>query len=244
MDELKKYLQKHAPELDGDEPGPGVWENIARETTAPKKPATILVFTRWAAAACILVLAGIGTWHIINDNRKTENPVVLAKTGIEKKIIVPEPVQKETIEEPETNTIAKTSIQSHPNKPKPNNPINQNPVNSESTLEVLSNVENSFTQVINLQRERISSMPMYAETPAYFNDFSIQIRQMEKDEKTIKSDIAKRGMTDESLNQLINLYQQKLNILKQLQIEMNKTNNHFKQNHSPVDSTRTYFLNI
>ena len=85
---------------------------------------------------------------------------------------------------------------------------------------------------------------MYTETPEYFNDFKIQISQMEKDEKVIKSDIAKRGMNDELLDQLINLYQQKLNILKQLQIEMNKTNNRFKQNRGPVDSTRTYFLNI
>ena len=85
---------------------------------------------------------------------------------------------------------------------------------------------------------------MYAETPEYFNDFKIQIKQIEKDEKAIKSDIAKRGMTDELLDQLINIYEQKLNTLKQLQIEMNKTNNRFKQNRGPVDSTRTYFLNI
>ena len=109
---------------------------------------------------------------------------------------------------------------------------------------VLNGIESSFTQVINLQRAKLSTLPMYAETPEYFNDFKVQIRQMEKDEKTIKTDIAKRGLSGELLDQLINLYQQKLNILKQLQIEMNKTNNRFKQNRGPVDSTRTYFLNI
>jgi hypothetical protein len=67
---------------------------------------------------------------------------------------------------------------------------------------------------------------------------------MEKDEKLIKSDIAKRGMTDVLLGQLINVYQQKLGLLKQLQIEMNKTNNRYKQNRGPVDSTKTYFLNL
>ena len=85
---------------------------------------------------------------------------------------------------------------------------------------------------------------MYTETPDYFKDFTIEIRQIEKDEKVIKSDIAKRGMTDELLDQLINLYQQKLNTLKQLQIEMNKTNNRYKQSRGPVDSVKTYFLNI
>ena len=85
---------------------------------------------------------------------------------------------------------------------------------------------------------------MYAESPAYFNDFKIQIRQMEKDEKVIKSDIARRGMNDGLLDQLINLYQQKLNILKQLQTEMTKTNNRYKQNRGPVDSAKTYFLKL
>jgi hypothetical protein len=108
----------------------------------------------------------------------------------------------------------------------------------------LNDLESSFTQVINLQRARVSTMPMYAETPEYFSDFKVQMRQMEKDEKVIKADISKRGLSDELLDQLINLYQQKLNTLKQLQIEMNKTNNRFKQNRGPVDSTRTYFLNI
>ena len=85
---------------------------------------------------------------------------------------------------------------------------------------------------------------MYAETPDYFNDFKVQIKQMERDEKQIKADIGKRGLNDELLDQLINLYQQKLNTLKQLQIEMNKTNNRFKQHRGPVDTTHTYFLNI
>jgi glutamate mutase epsilon subunit len=85
---------------------------------------------------------------------------------------------------------------------------------------------------------------MYAESPEYFDDFKIQIKQMERDEKVIKSDIAKRGMSDQLLDQLINLYQQKLNTLKQLQIEMNKTNNRYKQNRAPVDPVKTYFLNL
>jgi hypothetical protein len=67
---------------------------------------------------------------------------------------------------------------------------------------------------------------------------------MEKEEKNIKSTISRRGINNDLLYQLINLYQQKLTILKQLQLEMNKTNNRFKQNRGPVDTTRTYFLSI
>ena len=241
MDELKKYLQQNAGELDVDTPRKQVWENIERATTGPKKPATILMFTRWAAAACVLVLAGIGIWHLVDQ--KPASPAQIAQT------VKPEtvPVQKEiiqpTVTEPETKeTIAavKPRIKSN-SKPQT---TNAKPSNSPADIAALANIESSFTQVINLQRARVSNIPMYAETPEYFNDFKIQIRQIEKDEKVIKSDIAKRGMNDELLDQLINLYQQKLNTLKQLQIEMNKTNNRFKQNRGPVDTSRTYFLNI
>ncbi len=53
--------------------------------------------------------------------------------------------------------------------------------------------------------------------PSYFKDFKLQMQQMEKDEKQIKVFISKNGMTDELLDQLINVYQQKLTMLKQLQ---------------------------
>ena len=62
--------------------------------------------------------------------------------------------------------------------------------------------------------------------------------------KRQKKEISKKGLTDQQLDQLINLYQYKLTVLKQLQLEMNKTNNRYKQNRGPVDSTRAYFINI
>lgn len=249
MDELKKYLQKHAQELDLDEPRPQVWQQIRLETGAAKKTNLVMLVSRWAAAACVLVLAGIGIWHVLGDSNTRTIPLnKVAKQ--EKKIATPQ-VQSEpetaaidnvTPKKQPDQLIAKTETSSKHN-PNPNR-VTENLRAVKIDLGAMKEIENSFTQVINLQRARVSTIPMYAETPEYFNDFKIQIRQMEKDEKVIKSDIAKRGMTDKLLDQFINLYQQKLNILKQLQIEMNKTNNRYKQNRGPVDSTRTYFLNI
>lgn len=241
MDELKKYIQNHTDELNLDEPGAQVWQNIQRQTAAPKKSAVIVMVTRWAVAACVLVVAGIGTWYVLGE-KKTGNPT--ATTIREKKItspVAPQIMVPTEIEKKEAILVAKVETPVRKNK------INQNkkPLqNSAVDMINLQNLENSFTQVINLQRDRVGSIPMYAESPAYFNDFKIQIRQMEKDEKVIKSDIARRGMNDVLLDQLINLYQQKLNILKQLQTEMTKTNNRYKQNRGPVDSAKTYFLKL
>jgi hypothetical protein len=245
MDELKKYIRNHAEELDLDEPRAQVWQNIQRETQPAKKTSVVVMITRWAAAACILALAGIGAWYLFGDKNNTTHTEVIAKGTANPQPIQPETVQPEpkTIENNKPELLAKVETNPHKNNPQPATRNPQQTLNQEA-LNTLHNIETSFTQVINLQRDRVSHIPMFAESPEYFKDFTIQIRQMEKDEKVIKSDIAKRGMTDVLLDQLINLYQQKLNTLKQLQIEMNKTNNQYKQNHSPVDSTKTYFLNL
>jgi cytoskeletal protein RodZ len=249
MDDLKKYIQQHKASLDFDEPGPDLWNAIREQTAVPKKRGILISYTRLAVAACVLVLAGIGTWYLLTDNHQKKAELA-AKTA--NKPAVKEnsnPVTSPTNnKEPETETTSESLAQT--NQPinqstnQPINPSTKKPKPNPAALALLQNVETSFTQVINLQRDRVSSMPMYAESPEYFNDFTLQIRQMEKDEKLIKSDIAKRGMTDVLLGQLINVYQQKLGLLKQLQIEMNKTNNRYKQNRGPVDSTKTYFLNL
>lgn len=244
MDELKQYLQQHREQLDLDEPGEALWDRI-EQATAPvvAKPRVLTMSIRWAAAACILVLAGIGAHRLLTD---TQNLPAPALTAANKTNATPEqPLTTEpapVVVAPATDAVAR-----HNTKPIKQNKSGQHAIRSEiqqQNMALLQNIENSFHQVINLQRVRVSTTPMYAESADYFKDFTIQIKQLEQDEKVIKSDIAKRGMNDELLSQLINLYQHKLNTLKQLQIEMTKLNNRYKQSRGPVDTTRTYFLNI
>jgi hypothetical protein len=253
MDELKKYLQRNAEKLDLDDPGEALWEQIRGGIPVAKKAPVIMLVTRWAVAACVLVLAGIGTWTVLKNDKITDQPAnTVAQTTQQPTNTQPvnpkpgtetQPVDKEvTANNTTDNTLAKAEKTLR--HAKSSQPAKQPSNNSAASLRMLNEVETSFTQVINLQRARVSTTPMYAETPAYFGDFKVQIKQMERDEKQIKAEISKRGLNDELLDQLINLYQQKLNTLKQLQIEMNKTNNRFKQNRGPVDSTHTYFLNI
>lgn len=239
MDELKKYLQQHAHKLNPDEPGAEVWQRIQQQTATVKKAGVVIRVTRWAAAACVVVLAGIGTWYLLYEPKTIQTPIAVKP---EKKLPITAPQQTETASLEKKKVSA--TIKNKTSKKIRSTVIQYQPYISTEQLETLHNLETSFTQVINLQKERVSSMPMFAETPDYFNDFKLQIRQIEKDEKGIKSDISKQGMSDALLDQLINLYQQKLAVLKQLQIEMNKTNNRYKQNRGPVDSSKTYFLNM
>lgn len=240
MDELKKYIRQHADQLDLDEPRLQVWEQIKQQSAGAPKTAVVFRVTRWAVAACLITLAGIGGWWLLRDKPAATELTGLQKPVIEKTApVTHEPVTKTENSEPAALAQAKLPVKKETAVAEP-----EKRVRPSADMMALQHMENSFTQVINLQRERVSSMPMYAESPAYFNDFAIQIRQMEKDEKQLKSDIARRGMTEELLDQLINLYQQQLTILKQLQTEMTKTNNRYKQNRVPVDSAKTYFLKI
>ncbi|MBL0883349.1 MAG: hypothetical protein IBJ16_08415 [Chitinophagaceae bacterium] len=238
MDDFKKYLQQNRYALDVDEPSPAIWERIERQQPV-KKTRVVVLMTRWVAAACILVLAGIGVWSIVNDTTtpKSSNLTVATKT------ITPVEQPVKTI--PETESIITTkelsaSIKKETKKKESTNTI----AAKRQDLMIMNNIESSFKQVINLQRDKVSTTPMFGESSDYFTDFKIQIKQLEKDEKSIKAEIIKRGMSDQLLNQLINIYQIKLNTLKQLQLEMNKINNRIKQNRAPVDSVNTYFINI
>lgn len=240
MDELKKYIQQNAGKLNVDEPGPEVWNRVSREV---KVVSTVSSFTKWAMAACLLSLAGVGVWYVLSDKKPVQQTAVTTNPTEKKAITVtvsPGETKLTGTEKTKPIVIAGTS-----HKPKTNKPVNQPPPPLNSMeLGELYELENSFSQVINLQRATISTIPMYAETPDYFKDFKLQLKQIEKAEKGIKSDITRNGMNGELLDQLINLYQQKLSLLKQLQLEMNKTNNRYKQNRATVDSTKSYFIKL
>lgn len=240
MDELKKYLQQNREALDTDEPSPMVWERVQLEQPV-KRTAIVVIITRWAVAACVLVLAGIGTWSFLKED-KIQETLQTSTASVEPQKQEIKEATEPVVSIPESNQATNKVLASVV-------PVKKAAPATKPTVErddliALHNVENSFKQVINLQRNKVSTIPMYAESAEYFADFKIQIRQLEKDEKAVKAEIVKRGLTDDLLNQLINLYQIKLSTLKQLQTEMNKINNRVKQIRRPVDSVKTYFINI
>ncbi|WP_438945851.1 hypothetical protein [Sediminibacterium sp.] len=271
MDEFKKYLQENRTALDLDEPGPQSWEKVQtrlQQEQPTAKVVTIKKYLQWSVAACVFLLAGIGLWSLLETKPDTLQQQVLsapnesvpnknASVGVEKKSESPANVPAESVSTTVTNNgnevlksdrnIVNTANHSSNgiNKPLANKQNNSGSQGlSKDVLASLASVENGFTQVFNLQRGKISTTPMYAESAAYFNEFKMQIQQIEADERQLKKEISKKGLTANQLDQLIDLYQYKLTVLKQLQLEMNKTNNRFKQNRGPVDSTRAYFINI
>ncbi len=229
MDKFKQYLQEHRDDLGNDEPGDKVWQNIQNQL--PSKNKTIPLFIR-IAAACVILLCGWAAWYTLSTKKINNTPIVVSHplpkvqplTNGKKDNAPIASIQKKEITRPH-HSIAK--------HPAANDPIR-----------IVNELESSFTQVINLQRSRISSTPLYGDVASCFADCKAQLKKIDKDELDLKKEIAKHGLDDQLLGQLININQQKLNVLKQLQTEMNKSNNRFKQNHTPENSNKPYFLTI
>ncbi|MFP5040720.1 hypothetical protein [Parasediminibacterium sp. JCM 36343] len=249
MDEFKKYIQQKASEMDVDEPSGRVWEQIAKQTSKPKARVFSMA-ARWAVAACVIFLAGIG-FLLLQGGKETPIAKIARPVKKEIKAITAPRIDSPTIativpqKEKAIEAIATTRKllpSSHNNNKAKLKP--QTKAADNTGLAELENIESSFTQFINLQKARVNTMPLNAESPAFFVEFSQQMHRMEKDEVTVKKEIKKHGINNELLGQLINVYQQKLNVLKQLQNEMQKTNNRYKQGRSPVDPSKIYFLNI
>ena len=253
MDKFKQYLQEHSRELDVEEPGQRVWMSIHDKQIASKPAFSMFTILRYAAAACIIALAGIGIWHLTGN--QTKEVVAIVKQKIDTlRGIQNIKTEKDSLVAPlnmaSANSDEHLKVNNHEGSEKLKATDSNNHKSSKGrerkTLEMgeLRYVENSFMQVINIEKQKLNNSPLYAESPAYFNDFKNRMMQMDNDEKMLRNDIRTKGPGSDMIDQLINIYQQKLNLLKQLQTEMNKMNSRYKQNKPASDSLSTYFLNI
>jgi len=244
MDNFKEYLRHHRDELGDDEPRPRVWEQIERQLPSRTGARVVMLAVRWVAAACVIALAGIGAWYLLVPASHPVQHTLAVVSPVH--VPVTEPVTRQG-EEPISSVpehhLPKKEADAKPESGRRPSELAENNEEEPATDELLG-MENSFTQVINLQRSKINATPLYGETPGYFSDFKIQLNQMSQDEKMLRREIHDRGLTQDRISQLINIYQQKLNLLKSLQVEMNKTNNMVRQHQEPTDHIKTYFLNI
>jgi hypothetical protein len=226
MDDFKKYMQQHAHQMDFDEPGEAVWKNITAKTKKPKPGSHVLLYLRIAAAACLIILAGF----VFLLLPKKQQDVVTNKVPQHKEVTKPaqviiqnrEPILsnreadlvKQPYERPVTRRLSRKKTATV-KKEQLVVPMHQQP-----DAFVLQNIESDFSQLINIQLNKVRSLPLYAEGPEYYSEFKKQFQQLEEDEKELKKTIQKEGLGNDNLENLINICQQKLNLLKLLQKNM------------------------
>jgi hypothetical protein len=234
MDEAKKYLFEHRDELDVERPPrPQVWKRIQQESGVVKKP-VIPMMVRWLAAACILAAAALLIFRLQGSKGTVRPELAEAQQN--------PPTNPENTGQVDSSTGVSNlenrvdSSNGHPGlqfrkehkapktrKEKPEAPDKPLPP---SPLQL---VEDNYATVINYQLQKVSKTPIYAEDAGYFHVFKKQWFDLQKDEKKVKQDVQMYGLNDNVVNQLIQLYQQKLWLLKELQSQITKMNIRAKQ---------------
>ena len=257
MDNLKKYLQQHLDDLDSDVPGDAVWQKIQQTSTPvlPKRNVVKMVW-RYAAAACVLACIVVGVF-LFNKKQVTPTEIAANTTTNSNKpqqpIVITQPADevattKETTPEIEKPTPVKTSpitsAYATNKQPKQQPQITKRTITLDPAQLLVQDVEKNYAQLVSMQLQRLKGTPVYAESPNYFSTFKQQLKQIEADEITIKKDIKLHGLNDELLQQLININQQKLTVLKDLQAEISKLNNKVKGPETRADSSQAFYLTM
>lgn len=238
MDQFKKYLRDHRGELDVEIAPPApLWSG------KPVKSSGTLSVTRWMAAASILLIVSSIFYWILRepDNNKTSynNPVRDASVSMQTKndslrsdtttinLSIETDSREITLEEPksEKSVLSKRHSAKRKNK-------------SESSP--LQSLEINYTAIIDYQLKRVERTPIYAESADYFHVFKKQWYDLEKDEEKIKDDIRVLGLNDIVVDQFIRLYQNKIELLKQLQSQIDRMNLRARNHPGFQEQTPTY----
>jgi hypothetical protein len=233
MDKLKEYLLRHKAELDVDSPAPDTWEHIAA------RPGSSSWMVRVAAAACVIALVGGGLWLIIRNNRAPSDTADTAKQNGGAVKSEPAP-GKEKVGDSVRN---EGSTARNPSKPKQahHKTRSRGPAGSSDEVDL---IDKSYSSLIDNQLKKLRATPLYAENGSYFSFYVDQFKQMDHDEQAVRNDIKTYGLTTEFLEQLINVYQQKLNVLKNLQTEINKMNNKVREKQARSATPEVHYLDI
>jgi hypothetical protein len=238
MDEFKKYLQQHRDEMDTDAPPAYLLQRIQQQTAKKPKATIYSILFRGAVAACTIAIVVVAIkWMTKEVDKKPADTIA---------INIPAPINTATdtlAASVNKITAANESAKIHKEDRAVLNKKTM-PKKESISYQLMHSFEHNYTQLVNLQLKSIRTTPVYGETEDYFNAFKSSLRQIDFNEAIIKKNIKTAGLNDQLLEQLINVYQEKINVLRNLQHEMNNMNNKVKENQLPSDSLKTHYINI
>lgn len=97
MSRLEHFIRDHRDEFDDEQPSPRVWADLQKDLgLAPavnKSKVVTMKILRWSVAAAILVLAGFGVFHLIN-NKSRDPQLAVGKTTTDTPAVSDDILQK------------------------------------------------------------------------------------------------------------------------------------------------------
>jgi len=231
MDKLKQHLRAHREQLDIDAPGDAVWLNVKAAAPVVKKLSPVALLYRYAAVLLVAAGLSIGILLLLQNSVPVKNAGAVAFVMP----ALPATNKKQQPVLPSTEPVAQ------PGSEKKSLANNKKPARIDP-YELLGSFSNNYAQLVKLQLKSIRNTPVWGEETGYFNDFKSSLEQMDADEAALRSVIKKNGLDEHLLEQVIHIYQQKLDLLKTLKSEIGKVNGSRKP--ANADSLKSYFINI
>jgi hypothetical protein len=229
MDELKKHIQLHRTELDTDVPAARDWSNAEKK----RKPVIRNLYRRWvAAASVVLAIGALAYFFPAKNTEKSISTVhVLHRWDI-------------TINKTEKNTPPVAVIVDKQKQSATSRATTAKKKKKQVPIYGFEGIEASYAAMLNMQRERLRMQPIYGENADYFDLFKNQFVTLNKEEERIKEQVKKTGLQDTHLDELISIYQEKVNVLKQLQFEINRINTRYKQADPDINKRPASYINL
>jgi hypothetical protein len=242
MDQFKKYLREHRNELDVEIPPPSrAWQK------KPLKRSIRSSAMRWMAAASVVILvSSVLYWSLDRfSDHGASDEIVKHDTGLTQQKFdsvgnnVPEVTDHSDKKSLQENTLAESAAKE---KVARKQTYTAPKGSRKRTLKSspLQSLETNYATIINYQLKRLERTPIYAENADYFHVFKKQWYDLEKDEEKIKQDMQAYGLSDIVVDQFIQVYQNKIGLLKQLQTEIDKMNLRARRHPGFVNQAPTY----
>ncbi|MBS1564732.1 MAG: hypothetical protein JST39_10100 [Bacteroidetes bacterium] len=205
---LEQFVKDNREDFDKFEPGPVVWHNIQQELKkgkAKKEGITISMTTlRWAAAASVIIMLGIGAYFF--SQRNTQTPQVAQGT-----------------KQPATNNLPKIDT---PAGQRTTDNEQQTPVNEQRTTnnELASANDDPYqeeiyhyTRLVELKQTEIKKITK--DEPLLYQQFAGDINKLDSAFHTLKKELPANPNREQLLEAMIkNLQLQEALLNRQLQI--------------------------
>ncbi|PZR28329.1 MAG: hypothetical protein DI535_06705 [Citrobacter freundii] len=229
MDKFHEHLLSQQDRLDADLPNEKVWDRIDASLSEKKVTGSVNAMFRYLAAASVIALVAAGFWM---ENRKTVH-------NQEKNTAV-------TTHAPEKDSAAMIVTD---NKPVIVSRTIETPVERESAKPVvqeqpIEKLSADYAALISSRLQKLRATPVYAECSDYFSDFTGQLKQMDKDGLNIQHDLQQYGLQDALIEQLIEIYERKLRLLKELQAQITRMNRKAGLRAGASKQTEPCFINL
>lgn len=94
MSQLENFIRNNREDFEGEEPSPRVWKDLQKQLLAAPAPVKknnggsviTMRILKWSAAAAILLLAGLGVFHLIGPSKSTGTAEVKPNEDLLQKI--------------------------------------------------------------------------------------------------------------------------------------------------------------